>query len=230
MAFALAVLGACGSTTSGQATLLSTAPLATGATGATGGTATTEPDGTIPAATDPGETHAVRVTGADLAPLDDRTAGTPGDVGLGATPPALDGQSFDGSPVAIHPGDGGRYKLVFFLAHWCPHCRAEVPRLVSWLTAGSKPANLDVYAVSTAVNRSPINFPPSKWLAREGLTVPVLTDDRESTAAQAWGLPGYPYAVLLRPDGTVAARVAGEFEGVPAFDAWVTASMAIQLH
>ena len=118
---------------------------------------------------------------------------------------------------------------VFFLAHWCPHCRAEVPRprLVAHrrVQAGQPRRVRGVHRV----NRSPINFPPSKWLAREGLTVPVMTDDRESTAAQAWGLPGYPYAVLLRPDGTVAARVAGEFEGVPAFDVWVKLGMAIEL-
>ena len=32
--------------------------------------------------------------------------------------------SFDGTPVEIAPD--GKAKLVVFLAHWCPHCRAEV--------------------------------------------------------------------------------------------------------
>lgn len=229
---ALALMSACGSVGGGQATVVSTARLGAAATGGdtAGGDDTPDPTSADPGnLADAGEVHAVRVTGADLAPLDDRIAGTPDDLGLGTVPPALDGQSFDGSPVAIHPGDNDRYKLVFFFAHWCLHCRAEVPRLVTWLTAGSKPANLDVFAVSTAVNRSPINYPPSRWLAREGLTVPVVTDDKGSTAAQAWGLPGYPYAVLLRPDGTVAARIAGEFHDVEAFDAWVKLAMAIQL-
>ncbi len=164
-----------------------------------------------------GEVHAVTVTGAALDPMPDTTGGAT-DPGLGKKPPELSGQSFNGDTISIVPG--GKPKLVIFLAHWCPHCRAEVPRIVQWMNSGQKPANLDLLAVSTAVNRSPVNYPPSKWFQTEKFTVPVLTDDAASSAAQAWGLPGYPYLVMLRADGTVAARTSGELEA-SALNDWI---------
>lgn len=165
-----------------------------------------------------GEVHAVTVTGAALDPMPD-TSGGATDPGLGKKPPELSGKTFDGSSISIVPG--GKPKLVIFVAHWCPHCRAEVPRIVQWMNSEQKPKNLDLVAVSTAVNRSPVNYPPSKWFQTEKFTVPVLTDDKDSSAAAAWGLPGYPYLVMLRADGTVAARTSGEFADVAALDAWI---------
>lgn len=213
-------LTACGAVPDAGVTVVATAPVAAAA--APPGAA----DQTTPAA-EPGETHDVLVTGTPLPSFDDRSSAP--DPGVGLVPPTLDGQTFNGNPVSITPGVNDHFQLVFFFAHWCPHCRREVPRLVSWLKAGSKPANLDVMAVSTAVNRSPINYPPSAWLAAEGLDVPIMTDDGDGLAAAAWGLPGYPYAVLLKPDGSVAARVSGEFESVDAFDAWVRQTMGTAL-
>ena len=170
------------------------------------------------AGTAAGEVHAVTVTGDVLDPMPD-TSGGAADPGLGKKPPELSGRSFDGSTISIVPG--GKPKLVIFVAHWCPHCRAEVPRIVQWMNTDQKPKNLDLLAVSTAVNRSPTNYPPSKWFQTEKFTVPVLTDDAKSTAAQAWGLPGYPYLVMVRADGTVAARTSGEFADVTALNDWV---------
>ena len=152
------------------------------------------------------QTYPVTVTGQPLVKMPD--SGT--DAAIGKVAPTLTGQSlFDGSPLTIAPGDG-RAKLVVFVAHWCPHCQREVPLLVQWMSSGQKPADLDVVAVSTANGLSDQNSPASAWLQRENWPTPVLADSTDNVAAQAYGLPGYPYLVVLGPDGTVKARTSGE--------------------
>ena len=111
--------------------------------------------------------------------------------------------------MTITPG-GGTPKLVVFVAHWCPHCQREVPLLVQWMASGQKPADLEVVAVSTGNNLSDENSPASAWLQREKWPTPVMADSGDNTAADAYGLPGYPYLVVLGADGTVKARTSGE--------------------
>ena len=52
-----------------------------------------------------------------------------------------------------------------FLAHWCPHCQAEVPRIVTLAKAGAFDG-LDVASVATGTSSQYPNYPPSAWLAR----------------------------------------------------------------
>lgn len=131
------------------------------------------------------------------------------DPAVGQTPPKLEGVSFDGSKVTIDPADK-RAKVIIFLAHWCPHCQAEVPRLQKWINDGNKPKDVDIYAVSTGVASDRPNYPPSKWIAREKFTPPVLLDNSDSKAASAYSLPGFPYFVAVNADGTVSQRGSGE--------------------
>src|SRR6476659_378906 len=76
------------------------------------------------------QTQPVVVDGTPLVQLPDSGA----DPGIGQTPPTLEGKSFDGSNIVINPGDR-KPKLVMFFAHWCPHCQAELPRVLSWANA-----------------------------------------------------------------------------------------------
>ncbi len=168
--------------------------------------ASTAPGATVAAgagAVAPGENQAVIVTGTALAKL---AKGT--DPAIGQKAPALAGYSFDGSPVAVTPGSSPM--LVLFVAHWCPHCQREVPVIVKYMADGKLPAGMKVVAVSTAVSSDAANYPPSAWLAKVGFTAPVLADGKDQEAAAAYGLPGYPYFVVLKADGTVATRVSGE--------------------
>jgi cytochrome c biogenesis protein CcmG/thiol:disulfide interchange protein DsbE len=157
----------------------------------------------VPAGTQ--QTWPVVVEGAPL-PSD---PGGGSDPAVGMTPPRLEGRSFDGSSVVIDPEDGTP-KVVVFLAHWCPHCQAEVPRIVDWQQAGVLPAGVEVYGVSTSVSDNQPNYPPSAWLAREGWTFPTLADDAEGDAGAAWGLRSFPYFVALNGQGQVVARASGE--------------------
>jgi len=145
----------------------------------------------------------VAVTG-DALP----TFGADPDPAIGLAAPALTGQSFDGTRVSIAPGNGPM--AIWFVAHWCPHCQAEVPRIVALAEQGRLPAGIDVAAVSTAVDETGPNYPPSSWLDREAWPFPVMADDADGTAAAAYGLQGFPFLVLVDADGTVTMRTSGE--------------------
>jgi cytochrome c biogenesis protein CcmG/thiol:disulfide interchange protein DsbE len=154
-----------------------------------------------------GETRPVTVNGVALAAFPTDGAADPA---AGRPAPTLVGQSFDGSAVTIDPMSSGRPTATWFVAHWCPHCNAEVPRIVSLQQQGALPAGVDVYAVSTGVNPAAPNYPPSTWFQSDGWPFPVLADDDQQTAAKAYGLPSYPYLVVVGADGAVIARHAGE--------------------
>lgn len=149
------------------------------------------------------QTGEVRVAGAALTPYSAGAA----DPAVGRPIPELRGYGFDNQPITVTPA--GDAKIVLFVAHWCNHCQAEVPRIVDWLAAGRLPG-AQLVAVSTAVDANAPNYPPSKWLEREDWTIPTLTDDTDGTAAQAFGVTSYPYFVAVKADGTVAARASGE--------------------
>ena len=164
------------------------------------------------------ETGQVTVDGTALPQYSDSYSGTKKDPALAKTIPTLHGTSvFNGKPVTIAPD--GKPKAVVFVAHWCPHCQAEVPRLVALAKQGVFDG-LEVSAVATGTNSTYPNYPPSAWLKDKSWPYPVMADSKTGTAAQAFGLDAYPYFVLVNPDGTVAGRATGEVS-----DADVTANV-----
>jgi thiol-disulfide isomerase/thioredoxin len=130
-----------------------------------------------------------------------------GDPALGLTFPTLSGVDLDGEPMTI--GGTGRPTLVVFLAHWCPHCQREVPVVQEWVDGGNLPDDVDLMTVSTSIDPSRPNYPPSAWLADEGWTAPTLVDP-DNAAAAAAGLSAFPFFVVVDADGQVVARVSGE--------------------
>lgn len=129
------------------------------------------------------------------------------DPAVGMPMPVLAGTSVTGQPLVVGADGPG---LVLFLAHWCPHCRAEVPRLQEWLSAGGLPQGTSIMAVSTGADPAAPNYPPSEWLAGEGWEPPTLLDSEEMAAAEAVGLTAYPFFVFVDGDGRVASRATGE--------------------
>jgi thiol-disulfide isomerase/thioredoxin len=166
------------------------------------------------------QTRPVAVEGDVLPP---RAEGD--DPAIGSVAPAVDGASFDGTPVTI--GDDGRPKVLVFLAHWCPHCQRTVPFLADWFEANGLPDDVDVYGVATSTSSDRPNYPPSTWLTREGWTPPTLADDDSSTAAQAYGLTSFPFFVVIGADGQVVARGSGEL-GAPQWEALLDAARSGQ--
>lgn len=142
------------------------------------------------------ESAAVQVDGNFLLSQEDAT---------GRAAPSVTGSSFDGSPVTVG-GATGKVTLVAFVAHWAPHAQESVPTVVSWAEANP---DVRVQFVSTGANPERPNYPPSAWLASEGVTGDVLVDSDSSDAAVAYGLTALPYFVAINEDGSVAATTEG---------------------
>ena len=124
------------------------------------------------------ETHAVTVDGTPLPSYDSTKSPDPG---IGKTIPTLEGVSvLDGKPVTVKPT--GKPQMVLFVAHWCPHCQAEVPRLVDLAKQGVFDG-VEVTAVATGTNSAYPNYPPSAWLEGVKWPFPVLADSPQFTAA-----------------------------------------------
>ena len=147
----------------------------------------------------------VTVTGTSLPTF----AATDGDAAAGAETPTVEGVDPDGGAVSVGGAASGEPTLVAFLAHWCPHCQAELPVLVD-LEADGAFEGVRTVAVLTGTDDNAPNFPPAAWLDEEGWTGDVLLDDEAATAAQAFGLQGYPFLVVLDGEGRVVARTSGE--------------------
>ena len=158
------------------------------------------------------EVAVVQVTGVPLPSFVNEL----GDVAVGMEAPGVSGVSFTGQEVAVQPGEGSAYVLGFF-AHWCPHCQRELPGLSEWMMFNDQPANVEVVAVSTAVNDGAPNYPPSAWFREVGWTAEVLVDSEAMDVADAFGLSSYPFFVLVGADGKVVARVSGEI-GIPVWE------------
>jgi cytochrome c biogenesis protein CcmG, thiol:disulfide interchange protein DsbE len=163
-----------------------------------------------PLAGDPIAPDPVTIEGAALAPMPEQTGVTDAitDPSFGAVAPTLTGTNFVGDPVSIKAD--GRAKVVYFVAHWCPHCQREVPLVEELIKEGSKPDNLDLYAVSTSVKPEAGNYPPQAWLDQAHLEATIMRDDKVSSALVSYGGGGFPFAVYLDTDNKVIARSSGE--------------------
>ena len=156
----------------------------------------------------------VEVSGDPLPRLDG--VAPDDDPARGQAVPVLTGEDYAGNPVRIDPATDGP-TMVVFLAHWCPHCNAEVPRLTGLRDAGRLPADLDIVAVATGSDPRRPNFPPGDWLADLDWTWPVMADDIDLAeegwvASAAYGVDGFPFVALVDADGNVAARWSGGSE------------------
>jgi cytochrome c biogenesis protein CcmG, thiol:disulfide interchange protein DsbE len=159
----------------------------------------------VPTAEAEQEISAIRITGQPLAPQPD-VAGVP-DPAVGMMAPKVVGETFSGQTETIAPGS--KPMVLVFVAHWCPHCQREVPKLADWARGGTR-NGVEIRAVATSTTAERPNYPPSAWLAREGFDVPTLADDEAGTAANTYGLTAFPYFVAIDATGKVTARVSGE--------------------
>lgn|GEM_PF-279116 len=172
-------------------------------------TTTTTGDGTT-ASAGPAQTGPLQVIGSPL-PLKRESNDPAQDPAAGLVAPALVGSDFSGDAVVIDTTDGVA-KGIVFLAHWCPHCQAEVPRVQEWLDGDGGVDGVDILSVSTAVRPDRDNYPPSAWLEREGWTSQTMRDGDASDAFIAYGGDSFPYWVFIDDEGRVVRRSSGELE------------------
>lgn len=149
------------------------------------------------------DTAVATVRGASLVELPDDRA----DPAVGLPAPTLRGDDLDGDQVAAPTR--GRPTVVLFVAHWCPHCQAEVPVVQRWIDEGRRPTGVDLVTVATAMDPTRPNYPTSEWLDDQAWTSPTMADG-DNHAAAAYGLAAFPFWVVVGPDGRVVERRTGE--------------------
>jgi cytochrome c biogenesis protein CcmG/thiol:disulfide interchange protein DsbE len=139
------------------------------------------------------------------------------DPAVGLQAPVIIAETVDGEPVRLDAAVDGPTWLVF-LAHWCPHCNAEIPVINELRDTGRIPDGVNVVAISTAYAPDRPNWPPTEWLADMDWTYTAIRDGIDPEAAipyialAAFGVGGYPFSVLLDGDGRVVTRFSGEHE------------------
>jgi len=171
------------------------------------------------------QTADVELDGEGLGPMPDSGVSVdPGtDPAIGQPLPTLTGTGFNDEEIVIE--NDGRAKAIYFLAHWCPHCQAEVPRLVDLIDAGAQPEGLDIYGVSTSVDASRGGaYPPAAWFDREGFDVPVIRDSSGNDALNFFGGSGFPYTVYVDSNNNIVARSSGELEPAAIQSIWEVAA------
>ena len=147
----------------------------------------------------------IKVTGA---PLPAYSKDAP-DAAIGDVIPQISGVQFDGKQLDIVPTDG-KPKIIMVVAHWCPFCQNEVPRIQKWLNESGMPADVELVTVATANDPARGNFPAADWLRREKWSVPTIVDDKASQVNTALGVGGFPFFVVTNGKGQVVYRTSGE--------------------
>lgn len=152
----------------------------------------------------------------DGDPLPKFEPGLP-DPAIGMRAPDFTSSHYDDTEATVVMSDG-KGKVLLFLAHWCPHCQNEVKNLQAWFPEGDIPENVDLVAISTAVAEGSPNYPPSDWFVQSDWPLPVVRDTAQGTINTAFGLSGFPYVVVVDPQGDVVVRHSGNaptqtFEG-----------------
>lgn len=156
----------------------------------------------------------VTVEGDNL-PFFDSSAADPA---VGLTAPTVIGEDWNGNEIEIGPSESA--KIVVMLAHWCPHCQAEVPVIQDWVDSGGLPEGVELYGTTVLTNRlrDGSTWPPSEWLEDEGWTSATVMDDEGGSIVSAYGMTSTPTYVVLGPDNENLGRLAGEI-GIPGLQA-----------
>ncbi|CAM8657183.1 TlpA_like_family domain containing protein [Acidimicrobiia bacterium] len=155
----------------------------------------------------------IEVVGANLPAKPE--AGT--DPAIGMTIPQVTGQSFDGKTDVITPE--GKPMVIIALAHWCSFCQKEVPVIQDWLDQNGMPADVELVSLATSNDPAKSNYPAGDWLRKEQWSVPTILDNKETAGARAYGVGGFPFFVVVSPEGKVLYRTSGvlsvpQWEGV----------------
>ena len=127
-------------------------------------------------------------------------------VSVGLQAPSFSGPDQNSEIISLEKN--GKSKILLFLAHWCPHCQAEVPVVQEYIDTFGLPADVEVIGILTSIDRSRDNYPPHHWLVKEGWSKTQIYDlDRE--IGTAYGLNAFPYWVTLDKELKVVNRVTG---------------------
>jgi peroxiredoxin len=129
--------------------------------------------------------------------------GSPAPLRRGDVAPGFDLPVVGGTTSQSLEDHAGQVVLVNFWATWCKPCEEEMPameRLYSQLA----PRGFELLAVSVDDQREPVEA----FIAREGLTFPVL-HDADQSVSRRYQTMGYPESLLLDRRGVIVERYVG---------------------
>jgi thiol-disulfide isomerase/thioredoxin len=104
----------------------------------------------------------------------------------------------------------GVARIYSLFAHWCPFCQTELPIVSDWLATANLPSDVEYVAISTAVDSTLDNYPPSTWFETEGFGGTVVVDSAQDRLFNLFRTPGFPFLVAVDASGTVVERISGE--------------------
>ncbi|GAC1348004.1 MAG: TlpA disulfide reductase family protein [Myxococcales bacterium] len=146
-----------------------------------------------------------------LAALKERRAPQAGS----ASAPAVSLQLLAGGRSVPLPQ--GKVTLVDFWATWCAPCRASMPRVQS-LWQEYAPRGVELYSVNTDDESPQRRSAVAGFLQENGLSFPVVLDDANRTASDAFRIASLPTMLVIDRQGRVvwsrvgAITAAGERE------------------
>jgi peroxiredoxin len=105
--------------------------------------------------------------------------------------PPLVGLLLDGTPVSL--SEVPSPVLVYFWADWCPVCRFAEDGIARLARR---------HSVITVATSSGTPDEVSAYLAEQGLSLPVITDETGAIARQ-WGVFGVPAAFIVDAEGAI---------------------------
>ena len=130
-------------------------------------------------------------------PLHAKPAVTP--LGAGAVAPDLLGKNRDGESIRVSD-HRGKVVVLTFWATWCTYCLQELPILENLQRRLGK-ARVEVVAVNIDKDRA-------DYLAMrrrlKGFELTMTEDDRQQSAAGAYGVSNLPHLVLIDKAGRLA--------------------------
>jgi thiol-disulfide isomerase/thioredoxin len=73
-------------------------------------------------------------------------------ISVGLQAPSFSGPDQNSEIISLEKN--GKSKILLFLAHWCPHCQAEVPVVQEYIDTFGLPADVEVIGILTSIDRS----------------------------------------------------------------------------
>ena len=134
------------------------------------------------------------------------------DPAVGTKAPLFVTEYLDGEWAFVGGGGGPNdtAKLVVFVAHWCPVCQAELPKISNWVEENPLPEGVEIVMVSTFQDSDRDNYPPSEWFDAAGWEAPVAVDSGDGEIVTEWfGMPSVPSWVVLTDHNDVLERGTG---------------------
>jgi thiol-disulfide isomerase/thioredoxin len=135
------------------------------------------------------------------------------DIQLGATAPAIDQATINGTGDFSLAEHSGKVVIVNFWASWCDPCRNEMPLMQDYVNA-----NAGSVAIVSVDIKNDTEYAAQRFLETNGIAYPVVRDDGADTGTlgpigTAYGIgTNYPTTVFVSPSGQVATFHIGEIK------------------